>query len=221
MKLIGILLTFLALVVPGNLFGQTTNSLPLSASNCAIAAALDIKLPRTCLSSDLGKVRGIVIRLNSELGQDDPTSQTKDIVISGTRTNEESKILPKNHAAAKSQNGYFIHFSFDSFDLEPEFKDHLARLASVLNGEALATSCLRVIGHTDSIGSNQYNQKLSHQRAVMVASYISEVGEINPTRIQIVGKGESELLPKMSGSDARNRRVEFATKDSTDGCAAT
>ena len=220
MKRIGILVATVAIFMPGNLFGDSVRGLPLTASNCAIASALNVTLPPSCQKADLGPTRGIVIRLDSELKSENPKPQTKDVVLSTASSKKTSGELPQ-HAAAKSENGYFIHFAFNSFDLEPDFKDHLSRLASVLNGEALATSCLRVIGHTDSIGDNSYNQELSQKRAVMVASYLAEVGEIDPTRIQIVGKGEEELLPDISGNDARNRRVEFATKDSADGCAAS
>ncbi|MEM7241152.1 MAG: OmpA family protein [Pseudomonadota bacterium] len=221
MKLFGALITTIAVLMPGNVFGQSVNGLPLSASNCAIATALNVTLPDECLAHDLGPQRGIVIRLDSELRTKAPAPQTQDIAVSSAQVKKADKVAPKDHAAAKSDNGYFIHFAFNSFDLELEFKDHLSRLASVLNGDALATSCLRVIGHTDSSGAIPYNQNLSEKRAVIVATFLSEMGQIDPTRIQIVGKGETELLPDMQGTDARNRRVEFATKDSTEGCVAS
>ena len=218
MSRIAVVFIGVLLVLASPAIAQVERELPLTASNCAIAVALNMPLPDACKTADIGQPRGIVIRLDQESLKTVQNSETQDIVVKSAATKATTQ--KPNHAAADSENGYFIHFAFNSFDLEPKFKDHLDRLATVLTADALATSCLRVIGHTDSVGSNSYNLGLSEKRAVMVASYLSEKGKIDPTRVQIVAKGEDALLPEIAGTDAKNRRVEFATKDSPVGCSA-
>lgn len=69
---------------------------------------------------------------------------------------------------------------------------------------------VHVIGHTDSVGSDTYNQGLSERRAQAVARYLERNGIAN-NRITVSGKGESEPVADNSTNDGRaqNRRVEF------------
>ena len=200
---------------------QTTGELPLGASNCAIAKALNVKLPAECVDPPLGQTRGIVIRLDSEIRT---PQKTKTILMQSVKkptrtvTTAKSPQTPVTHQAAKSENGYFIHFALNSFDLEPEFKAHLERLSSVLTSDAMLKTCLRVTGHTDTSGGADYNMQLSQKRAIMVATYLAETGKLDPTRIQIAALGETEPLPDIAGHDPHNRRVAFSTKESDTGC---
>ncbi len=65
-------------------------------------------------------------------------------------------------------------------------------------------------GHTDSVGSNSYNQRLSERRAYAVSNYLEDLG-VRGSRLDAVGYGESR--PKAdndtSGGRQRNRRVEL------------
>ncbi|MDH5599307.1 MAG: OmpA family protein, partial [Cyclobacteriaceae bacterium] len=69
-------------------------------------------------------------------------------------------------------------------------------------------------GHTCSIGSDEYNQKLSEERALAVREYLINKG-IKPKRITSVGHGEANPLATNETEDGRilNRRVEFVIKD--------
>ena len=200
---------------------QTAAELPLGASNCAIAKALNVKLPIECLDPPLGQTRGIVIRLDSEIRT---PQETKTMLVESVKnpTRTVSVVKPTQastaHQAAKSENGYFIHFALNSFDLEPQFKEHLERLSSVLMSDAMLKTCLRVTGHTDTSGDANYNMQLSQKRAIMVATYLAEAGKIDPTRVQIAALGETKPLPDIAGSDPHNRRVAFSTKESETGC---
>ncbi|GLQ35288.1 hypothetical protein GCM10007939_15710 [Amylibacter marinus] len=202
---------------------QVQTELPIDASNCAIAKVLNLAPPKGCLTVPLGQTKGIVIRLNGKL-KNNATAQTTETIIVKPPSKQPKVAVQKgsvdhvDHKAAKSENGYFIHFALNSFDLEPEYKEHLTRLSTVLSSSALGSACLRITGHTDSSGAPEYNKKLSQKRAVMVATYLAETGKVDPKRIQISAAGEDALLPDIPPSDARNRRVEFLTKDATDGC---
>lgn len=194
-------------------FAQIENQLPIGASNCAIAQVLNLPSPTECVDLPLGQTRGIVIQLNGKLA-----SPTKDILVQPASAPKSTVTANADHAAAKSENGYYIHFAFNSFDLEPDYKEHLNRLSSVLTSETMISSCLRITGHTDSVGSNEYNLELSEKRAVMVATYLADLGGLDPVRIQISAAGETAPLPDFNSTDSHNRRVEFLTKESIDGC---
>ena len=92
-------------------------------------------------------------------------------------------------------------FDFDSSTLKPGAYREIGRVANVLNNYPQTT--IRVEGHTDSKGSEAYNQTLSERRAQAVKSALTQKG-VNLARIQIVGFGESQPI---SSDDAMNRRV--------------
>jgi len=92
-------------------------------------------------------------------------------------------------------------FDFNSSTLKPGAYREVGRVANVLNNYPQTT--IRVEGHTDSKGSEAYNQTLSERRAQAVKSALTQKG-VNPPRIQIVGFGESQPI---SSDDVINRRV--------------
>ena len=94
-----------------------------------------------------------------------------------------------------------VLFDFDSSILKPGAYSEIGRVANVLNRYPQTT--IRVEGHTDSKGSEAYNQTLSEKRAQAVKSALTQKG-VNLARIQIVGFGESQPI---SSDDAMNRRV--------------
>jgi len=94
-----------------------------------------------------------------------------------------------------------VMFDFDSATLKPGAYTEIGRIANVLNRYAQTT--IRVEGHTDSRGSESYNQDLSTRRAQAVKSALVQRG-VDSRRIQIVGFGESQPI---SSNEAMNRRV--------------
>ena len=116
---------------------------------------------------------------------------------------------------AKS-DGYFIHFDLDSNVLREEAEAHLQRLSSLLTGP-LAHLCIKLIGHTDTTGTDVYNMALSERRARSVQLFLAGPGSIDPERLVTEGRGEHMPLPGMRGSDPENRRVEILAKPSTTG----
>ena len=101
-------------------------------------------------------------------------------------------------------------FDFDSDRLRSESKKNLDNLASSLSGD-FADSKLLLVGHTDSQGSDDYNQNLSRRRADAVASYL-ESQNISAARVETSGRGESEPIASNDTDAGRqqNRRVEVA-----------
>lgn len=101
-----------------------------------------------------------------------------------------------------------VSFDFDKATIRPSFRDSLDKIAGVLT--KYGRSRVIVVGHTDSVGSERYNQRLSEQRANSVADYLA-TRRVERSRITAKGAGESE--PRASnGSEAGrqlNRRVEI------------
>ena len=91
-------------------------------------------------------------------------------------------------------------------DLKPEARQVLDQLAAALESDQLGSSSFMIEGHTDAVGAETYNQLLSEQRAQAVRQYLASK-QVDPSRLQTVGKGEAELLDAADGAAAVNRRV--------------
>ena len=94
-------------------------------------------------------------------------------------------------------------FDFDSETLKPGAYAEIGRVADILARYPQTT--IRVEGHTDSKGNEDYNQKLSEKRAESVKNAMIQKS-VAPSRISTIGYGESQLI---SSSDALNRRVSI------------
>ena len=101
-----------------------------------------------------------------------------------------------------------ILFDVDKFDLSPGSYDRLRRLAETLSN--YPKSSISVKGHTDSTGSESYNQGLSEDRAERVSRFLESEG-VQPGRMRAIGFGE--LMPVASNATEagrfQNRRVEI------------
>lgn len=102
-----------------------------------------------------------------------------------------------------------ILFGFDSDRLLPEARANLTRLVESLRD--FPDTEVLVVGHTDAIGSESYNQRLSERRAQSAANYLANLGVSN-ARIEMKGLGEIEPVSDNETEDGRalNRRVEVA-----------
>ncbi|MEO1538394.1 MAG: OmpA family protein [Pseudomonadota bacterium] len=116
---------------------------------------------------------------------------------------------------AISGGGYYIHFEFASGDLTPDYQAHLTRLSQVLTEPGMAELCLKLVGHTDAVGSSRYNMKLSEDRARTVRLFLVGALGIDDERVLLGWEGERQLLPGIPAEDARNRRVEILAREGT------
>ena len=99
-------------------------------------------------------------------------------------------------------------FDFDKAVLKPEGKAKLDDLTSKMSG--LNLEVIIAVGHTDSVGSDTYNQRLSIRRSEAVKSYLVSKG-VEKNRVYTEGKGEKQPVAdnKTSEGRAKNRRVEI------------
>jgi OmpA-OmpF porin, OOP family len=99
-------------------------------------------------------------------------------------------------------------FDFDKSTLKPEGKAKLDDLVSKMSG--LNLEVVIAVGHTDSVGTEAYNQALSVRRADAVKAYLVDKG-IEKNRVYTEGKGEKQPVAdnKTAEGRAKNRRVEI------------
>lgn len=107
-------------------------------------------------------------------------------------------------------------FGFDSSDLNSKAVVTFGKIASVLKD--YDKTVIHVVGHTDSVGSDDYNMKLSQRRASTVSSYLSSNGVLGE-RLRTEGRGEREPLASNETEAGRtaNRRVDIVIKAIIEG----
>jgi outer membrane protein OmpA-like peptidoglycan-associated protein len=101
-----------------------------------------------------------------------------------------------------------VLFGFDRSDLSAQARTNLDKLNNVL--KKYPDTDILILGHTDSKGSDTYNQDLSQRRASSVATYLNGTGIVN-SRISTKGMGENDPIATNDTEEGRslNRRVEF------------
>ena len=101
-----------------------------------------------------------------------------------------------------------ITFPVDRYDIQPQFQSTLDQVAQTLS--SYNQTYIYVLGHTDSTGSDAYNQTLSDRRAQSVADYLAGHG-VTRARIGVRGYGESQPIASNDTDPGRaeNRRVEI------------
>jgi len=101
-----------------------------------------------------------------------------------------------------------IHFDFDKSDIRPGDKAELDKAVNFV--KKYPDSKIRVDGHTDDIGTEEYNHSLSHRRADAVKEYLIKEAGVNPSRITAVGHGKTKPIADNATDEGRaqNRRVE-------------
>jgi outer membrane protein OmpA-like peptidoglycan-associated protein len=131
------------------------------------------------------------------------------------QTAEPSKVAladsppPEPHAAS-GVVGFRINFALDSDVIPASGRAFVERIGELMQQEPQLK--LRIEGHTDARGSDDYNLGLSKRRAIAVAAYLVDEKGISPDRLAVVGKGKTEPMTD-DPFDALNRRVQFARMD--------
>jgi len=101
-----------------------------------------------------------------------------------------------------------IFFEFDKAELLPKSKTELDKLVDILTDYPFLK--IEIGGHTDNVGSQDYNKKLSEQRAKSVVDYLIDE-DVNDVRVSYSGYGSERPITSNATEEgrARNRRVEF------------
>lgn len=107
-------------------------------------------------------------------------------------------------------------FDTNSTVIKPGFQSTMDKLADVV--VRYNKTALTIVGHTDNVGSERYNQQLSERRALSVAQYF-ESRRVNALRLATAGKGESQPVASNASEAGRqaNRRVEIYVEPVVEG----
>ncbi len=101
-----------------------------------------------------------------------------------------------------------IYFDHDRSEIREEHYEFLDRLARILGG--IHDLRVKVIGHTDAVGTDEYNVGLSERRAQAIKDYFEQKG-VDPEKLEIDFKGEKQPIEtnKTETGKQKNRRVDF------------
>ena len=138
--------------------------------------------------------------------------------IIGHQMDQQAKELQQNipgATVARVGEGIAVTFAsgllydFDSDVVKTDAAHNLGSLAASL--EKYPNTDLLIVGHTDAVGTSDYNQTLSQRRATAAANYLASHG-VSSARLQALGRGETEPLATNDTEAGRqlNRRVEIA-----------
>ena len=113
-----------------------------------------------------------------------------------------------------------VLFDFNKYTLKPEARERLAKISGII--EAYPSLKLQVEGHTDSIGSDEYNLQLSEKRADSVRAYLVSNG-VTPDSVTAQGFGKADPVADNSTSQGRklNRRVDMIVSGEAIGTQLT
>jgi OmpA-OmpF porin, OOP family len=102
-----------------------------------------------------------------------------------------------------------LNFPFDSAELTSEASARLDKVATAITDPSTKKYDIIISGHTDAVGSVEYNQQLSERRAEAARNYLINRHGIESSRLIAKGYGKSELLLPSDPKNELNRRVQF------------
>ncbi|MFV0332528.1 MAG: OmpA family protein [Tropicimonas sp.] len=117
----------------------------------------------------------------------------------------------------KAQDVGTVNFAFDSATLDAEASAKVTEIAELLKEKAGYRATV-VVGHTDAVGSQGYNQGLGMRRAQAVAAALNAAGAPVSRIGTVESRGENELLVRVSGPERRNRRVTVTLEEIMEAC---
>lgn len=163
--------------------------------------------------SDIGQTRGLKLvtvgDVNATSGAT-AVAQTASAEAGSTTVStptDPNKPLVFGQLERDIQINLDIKFGFDSAALADTEKPKLAKMCTAIKGSDVGM--LRIVGHTDSSGSDQYNEELSVLRAKEVARHLIEDCGVEATRLEVIGMGERFPYNPDNPRADENRRVEF------------
>lgn len=140
--------------------------------------------------------------------------------LSAEQASDEINIARLSEDTLKVDLDSEVSFAFNSSSINPGFHTSLNKLAGVLSD--YPNTAVHIIGHTDSVGSEQYNHSLSLRRASSVRTFLTQRGVAEP-RTRTEGQGENMPISDNAteAGRQRNRRVEIYLKTIVEGREAS
>ena len=190
--------------------GATYSILPTVDLQLEIMRLTSVEIGQYEIAGNAGTI-GILKRFG---GSNEQTAEPFEEVMVEQRVTEEIEKVEEVVASVPQTKKYaatldYGHFAFDSAELNPEFITTLVELEQFM--KKYPQTVVYITGHTDSKGSDEYNQKLSERRAKSVSDMIIKNG-IDSSRVVQTGKGEKSPIATNDTDEGRaqNRRVEIS-----------
>jgi len=101
-----------------------------------------------------------------------------------------------------------VYFDFNSAEITSQAEPQLRELGAALSDPKLKGATISINGHTDAVGGDAFNKRLSERRAVSIRAYLVESFQLASSNLRTVGYGKSGLKNKTDPNAAENRRVE-------------
>ena len=177
------------------------------AKHAAHMAQMDIDMKRFLSDSDKDGVSDYFDKCPNTPAGIQVDGAGCEIKVSTTVVNPVRVVVTEEDRKVVAEAIRNLEFDFAKSTIRPSSYPSLNRVADLLKAKDFS---LKLAGHTDYIGSNAANLKLSKDRAESVKSYLVSQGA-NPSRIEAVGYGESQPISTNKTAKGRqdNRRVEF------------
>jgi outer membrane protein OmpA-like peptidoglycan-associated protein len=181
-------------------------ALIISAAASLAAHAGDVKVFRNSDSVDPTEVARILdrsapIKMRSLRLLDDAPA-------GALATASAAAAVAASEAARPQALSLPVPFAFDSADILPTAKSQLDAIAAGIRMLPIDQKVV-IEGHTDAVGTEQYNEVLSQRRAQSVRRYLVATHGIDGSRLQAVGLGKHNPLPGSDPLAGENRRVQF------------
>jgi len=101
-----------------------------------------------------------------------------------------------------------VYFDFNSAAITPQAEPQLRELGAALSDVRLKGASISINGHTDGVGGDAFNKRLSERRAVSIKGYLVNNFQLSPANLRTVGFGKSRPKNKIDPNAPENRRVE-------------
>ena len=195
-----------ALIAPLIVAPLVVSSLPAVAQNPSADQIINSLRPSGNLVR--GGTRGIRLAPSGDASSQPEAAPTP--AASQPRVAASKSVAVPAAAPATPAVNLTVNFANGSAELTPAAIRTLDELGRALSSKDLAGYRFRIEGHTDTVGSLDYNRALSERRAEAVVDYVAKKYEVDPARLQAVGMGEDGLLVPTPPQtpEPRNRRVQ-------------
>lgn len=191
-------------------------SVSLSASLILVGALVQTASAQSGTTSERNTVFFDTPPSIDEIAQHLFPPRTRGIVIPAKKSldsNVSSQAVASATSAAENSIGMPVLFHFGKTSLLESSKPFLDQVGKLMSHADYLRESLVVEGHTDAVGSDQYNQYLSEKRALSIKDYLVYNYDIDPDRIYSKGMGETKLVNTQNPKSQENRRAEFLRFD--------
>lgn len=208
-----------AVLVAGTLAGCATDDPNKRSKTGALIGAVAGAVVGHQVDGDKGRYAGAVVGALAGAAAGnymDKQAAELERQLAAEQARDELRITRMSGNALRVGIASDASFEFGKADLRTQARTTYAKIAAILKD--YDQTVVHVVGHTDSVGSDSFNQGLSERRASTVVDYLSGQG-MKLARIRQEGRGEREPIAsnETDAGRARNRRVDIVIKPVIEG----